>query len=168
MSAGSPSRHNARKARPYEPPSLTQLTPQSAQLALQANTKPGDRQAARLLRALQETTPPVYNRVNARDVHRPKVSGGRWAAFLAVVAALCAEPLLLLVAVVAGGSAVGKAVHQLPVFWLPMWAVFALWVTLDNSRFYSLIGERPDPLEAKGLKLSAWDWLTWWVSCFCS
>jgi hypothetical protein len=121
-------------------------------LALRANTKPGDGQARHLLSVIEEKIgdPP------AKTNHsRAKVSGLGRAAFLTVIFLLCVEPFLLLLAAVSTDSFVGRAIHHLPILWLPLWAVFALWVTLDTAGFYGLAGPRPDPLGAKGLKLSA-------------
>ena len=150
MSVGSSSRRSPRK--PYQPPSYTQLTPHSAQLALKANAEPEDEQARHLLSVIERTTGDYST--NA-DRSRAQVSRLGRAAFLAVIFLLCIEPLLLLLAAMSSDSFIGRALHHVPILWLPLWALFALWVTLDTAGFYGLAGPRPDPLGAKGLKLSA-------------
>ncbi|SRR6266550_4531689 len=150
MSVGSSPQRSPRK--PYQPPSYTQLTPHSAQLALSKNAEPEDEQARRLLSVIERTTGD-YSTETDRD--RDKVSRLGRVTFLTVIFLLYTEPILLLLAAISSDSFIGRALHHVPILWLPLWALFALWVTLDTAGFYGLAGPRPDPLGVKGLKLSA-------------
>ena len=52
-------------------------------------------------------------------------------------------------------SALHGGLAHSTMFWFTLWAVFAVWVTLDASALLGLVGPRPDPLGPKALRLSA-------------
>jgi len=86
--------------------------------------------------------------------NRAKVSRLGRVVFLTAMVLLCVEPLLLLLSATSSDSFVGRAIHHVPILWLPLWTVFALW-DAGYGGSYGLAGPHPDLLEAKGLKLSA-------------
>ena len=68
---------------------------------------------------------------------------------------LIATPAFLFVAAVSNDSTLYGFLGQTTMFWFPLWAIIAVWVTLDASALYALIGPRPDPFGPKALRLSA-------------
>src|SRR5882762_1391311 len=52
-------------------------------------------------------------------------------------------------------SALHGGLAHSTMFWFALWAVFAVWVTLDASALLGLVGPRPDPLGPKALRSSA-------------
>jgi hypothetical protein len=99
------------------------------------------------------TSTPNNARVQGMD-GAPQASIFRRPTFAAMLLLLLATPLPLLLAAGSTGSALHDIVEQLSVIWLPLWAVFAVWVALDASALYGLAGPRPDPLGPKALRLS--------------
>jgi hypothetical protein len=75
--------------------------------------------------------------------------------FAAVLMLLIATPAFLFVVAVSNDSTLYGVLGQITVFWFPLWAIFAVWVTLDASALYGLTGPRPDPFGPKALKLAA-------------
>ena len=75
--------------------------------------------------------------------------------FAVVLMLLIATPAFLFVAAVSDDSRLYGVLGQITVFWFPLWAIFAVWVTLNASALYGLIGPRPAPLGPRALKLSA-------------
>ena len=96
------------------------------------------------------TDPPSDGRV-----HVPQASILRRAAFVVVLLLLFAMPLLLLMAAVSTGTVLRSILEPHTAFLFPLWAVCAVWVTLDSSALYGFAGPRPDPLGPKALSLSA-------------
>jgi hypothetical protein len=89
------------------------------------------------------------------DFGPPQAGILRKIAFATVLFFLFAMPVLLMMAAVSNGFALRDTLTRLTVFWFPVWAVFAVWVTLDAVALYGFIGPRPDPLGPKALGLSA-------------
>jgi hypothetical protein len=77
------------------------------------------------------------------------------AVFALVLLCLIAIPTFLFVVVVSHDSKLHEVLDHITVFGFPLWAIFAVWVTLDASALYGLIGPRPDPLGPRALRLSA-------------
>jgi hypothetical protein len=87
------------------------------------------------------------------DLSVPLMSIFWRAAFATLLLLLLVTPPLLMAAV-SDGSALHGVLPQLTPFWFPLWAVFAVWVALDASALYGLVGPRPDPLGPRALMLS--------------
>ena len=85
----------------------------------------------------------------------PKTTTRRRTIFAVVLVLLIATPAFLFVAAVSNDSTLHGFLGQTTVFWFPLWAIIAVWVTLDASALYGLIGPRPDPFGPKALRLSA-------------
>ena len=84
-----------------------------------------------------------------------KTTTRRRTIFAVILVLLLATPAFLFVAAVSNDSTLYGFLGQTTMFWFPLWAIIAVWVTLDASALYGLIGPRPDPLGPKALKLSA-------------
>ena len=85
----------------------------------------------------------------------PKTTTRRCTIFAVILVLLIATPAFLFVAAVSNDSTLYGFLGQTTMFWFPLWAIIAVWVTLDASALYGLIGPRPDPFGPKALKLSA-------------
>ena len=85
----------------------------------------------------------------------PKTTTRRRTIFAVILVLLIATPAFLFVAAVSNDSTLYGFLGQTTVFWFPLWAIIAVWVTLDASVLYGLIGPRPDPFGPKALRLSA-------------
>jgi hypothetical protein len=66
-----------------------------------------------------------------------------------------ATPAFLFMAALSNDSTLYGVLGQVTMFWFPLWAIFAVWVTLDASALYGLVVPRPHPFEPKALRLSA-------------
>jgi hypothetical protein len=78
-------------------------------------------------------------------------------AFVVVFVLLFSTPALLLLAAVSANCPLRGILAQTTAFWFPVWAVFAVWVTLDSSALFGFVGPRPDPLGHKALRpVSTW------------
>jgi hypothetical protein len=75
--------------------------------------------------------------------------------FAVVVLFLIATPSFLFMAALSTDSALHGVLAHITVFWFPLWAILAVWVTLDASALYGFVGPRPDPFGPKALRLSA-------------
>ena len=64
-------------------------------------------------------------------------------------------PLFLVVAALSGSSTLVNVPAHTAVYWFPLWAPFAVWVTLDAPALYRLVGPQQDPFGAKVISLSA-------------
>jgi hypothetical protein len=85
----------------------------------------------------------------------PKTTTRRRTIFAVILVLLIATPAFLFVAAVSNDSTLCGFLGQTTVFWFPLWAIIAVWVTLDASALYGFIGPRPDPFGPKALRLSA-------------
>lgn len=68
---------------------------------------------------------------------------------------LIATPSFLFWAALFTHSRLHSVLAHISVFWFPLWAIFAVWVTMDASALYGFVGPRPDPFGPKALRLSA-------------
>jgi hypothetical protein len=84
----------------------------------------------------------------------PKTSFLRRSVFRTALIFLIAIPSCLFVAALSPYSALNEFLAPHTAFWFPVWAVFAVWVTLDAPALYGFIGPRPDPFGPKAIKLS--------------
>src|SRR4029077_5206963 len=84
------------------------------------------------------------------DLSAPKTTTRRRTIFAVILVLLIATPAFLFVAAVSNDSTLYGFLGQTTVFWFPLWAIIAVWVTLDASALYGLIGPRPDPLGPQG------------------
>ena len=145
MSASKTGLSSAPKRKPYNRPTVKKLTPEEAKAELEAKAIPGSENTQQLLDALKKR----------------KISGApqpgvvRKIAFVVVLLLLLAVPVVLFVTTLSADLALRASLAQFTVFWFPVWAVFAVWVTLDAVALYGLVGPRPDPLGPKALGLSA-------------
>lgn len=135
MSASKTGLSSAPKREPYNRPTVTKLTPQ------EAKATPGSENTQQLLDALKKRA--------------PQAGVVRKIAFVVVLLFLLAVPVVLLVTALSADLALRASLVQFTVFWFPVWAVFAVWVTLDAVALYGFVGPRPDPLGPKALGLSA-------------
>jgi len=101
------------------------------------------------------TDRPQMKRAVGGGLSVSKTSTGRRTIFAVILVLLIATPAFLFVAAVSDDSKVYGVLGQTTVFWFPLWAICAVWVTLDASALYGLIGSRPDPFGPKALSLSA-------------
>jgi hypothetical protein len=85
----------------------------------------------------------------------PKTTTRRRTIFAVILVLLIATPAFLFVAAVSKDSTLYGFLGQTTMFWFPLWAIIAVWVTLDASALYSFVGPRPDPFGSKALGLSA-------------
>ena len=85
----------------------------------------------------------------------PKTTTRRRTIFAVILVLLIATPAFLFVAAVSNDSTLYGFLGQTTMFWFPLWAIIAVWLTLDASALYALIGPRPDPFGPKALRLSA-------------
>jgi hypothetical protein len=85
----------------------------------------------------------------------PKTTTRRRTIFAVILVLLIATPAFLFVAAVSNDSTLYGFLGPTTVFWFPLWAIIAVWVTLDASALYGFIGPRPDPFGPKALRLSA-------------
>jgi len=131
--------------KPYNRPAITKLTPEDAKSELEAKPAPGCENAQQLLDALKKR----------RISGAPRPGIVRKIAFVVALILLFAAPVVLLTTAVSAELALRDSLARLTVFWFPLWALFAVWVTLDAVAFYGFIGPRPDPLGPKALGLSA-------------
>ena len=100
------------------------------------------------------TDRPQMKRAVGGGLSVPKTTARRRSIFAVIIVLLIATPAFLFVAAVSNSTLYGF-LGQTTMFWFPLWAIIAVWVTLDASALYGLIGPRPDPLGPKALKLSA-------------
>src|SRR5579864_6736806 len=70
----------------------------------------------------------------------PKATIRRRTIFAVILVLLIATPAFLFVAAVSNDSTLYGFLGQTTVFWFPLWAIIAVWVTLDASALYGLIG----------------------------
>jgi hypothetical protein len=101
------------------------------------------------------TDRPQMKRAVGGGLSVPKTTARRRSIFAVIIVLLIATPAFLFVAAVSKESTLYGFLGQTTMFWFPLWAIIAVWVTLDASALYGLIGPRPDPLGPKALKLSA-------------
>jgi hypothetical protein len=145
VSASKTGLSGAPKRKPYNRPTVTELTPEEAKAELEAKAIPGCENTQQLRDALKK------RKING--VPQPGVV--RSIAFVAVLLLLLAVPVVLLITAVSGDLALRDSLARFTVFWFPAWGVFAVWVTLDAVALYGFVGPRPDPLGPKALGLSA-------------
>jgi hypothetical protein len=86
------------------------------------------------------------------DVPRPGVC--RLVLFGAILLSQAAMPIVLLLNGVSSRWPVNKGVGALWAFWITLWAVFSVWVSLDADSLCRIVEPRSDPLGAKTLGLS--------------
>src|SRR5207245_11780058 len=85
----------------------------------------------------------------------PKTTTRRRTIFAVILMLLIATPAFLFVAAVSNDSTLYGFLGQTTVFWFPLWAIIAVWVTLYASALYGLIRPRPDTFVPMALNLSA-------------
>ena len=90
----------------------------------------------------------------AEDLSVPKASILRHTVFLVALLLVIATPSFLFIATVSSDSTLHAVLAHITVFGFPLWASFAVWVTLDASALYGFVGPRPDPFGPKALLLS--------------
>jgi hypothetical protein len=98
------------------------------------------------------TSTPNNARVQGMD-GAPQASIFRRPTFAAMLLLLLATPLLLLLVAGSTGSALHDIVEQLSVIWLPLWAVFAVWVALDASAFIRFRWTSPRSVGSQGTQV---------------
>ncbi|PYX44343.1 MAG: hypothetical protein DMG83_14080 [Acidobacteria bacterium] len=91
----------------------------------------------------------------AEGLSVPKASILRHTVFVVALLLLIATPSFLFIATVSTDSTLHGVLGHITVFGFPLWATFAVWVTLDASALYGFVGPRPDPFGPKALLLSA-------------
>lgn len=85
----------------------------------------------------------------------PKASVLRHTVFVVVLLCLVAAPTFQFVAVLSTDSTLHSVLAHMTPFGFPLWSVFGVWVTLDASTLYRLVGGRLDPFGPRVLSLSA-------------
>ena len=85
----------------------------------------------------------------------PKANVLRHTVFVMVLLCLVVAPAVLFMAALSTDSTLHSVLVRMMPFGFPLWGVFAVWVTLDTSTLYGLVGGRLDPFGPKALSLSA-------------
>jgi hypothetical protein len=91
----------------------------------------------------------------AEGLSVPKASILRHTVFAVALLLLIATPSFLFIAAVSTDSTLHGVLSHITVLGFPLWATFAVWVTLDASALFGFVGPRPDPFGSRALGLSA-------------
>jgi hypothetical protein len=140
---------------PYSAPTMTKLTREAAEAILRAKTIPGDPRTEELLKKMRlmgEQTTAESDQRSGETTAQLRLPG-RWrVAFAAAMLLLIAAPIFIFITAI--GPNADRAAEYTPICF-PIWAAFAVWVTLDAPALLRLIGPRPDPLGSRSLQVSA-------------
>ena len=155
MSTNGSSERTARHRRYYYAPTATKLTREAAEAMLRAKAIPGNPQAKELFKQMTVMGEQMKSdRRSGETTARSRLPAGRRVAFAMAMLLLIATPIFISFVALTIGSNADRAAEYTPIYF-PIWAVFAVWVTLDAPALLGLVGPRPDPFGSKSLQLSA-------------
>jgi len=141
----------------YNAPTATKLTREAAEAILRARAIPVDPQAEELFKQMTvigEQMNVDSDRRSGEVTAQLRLPAGRRIAFAAAMLLLIATPIFIFVAALTLGPNADRAAEYTPICF-PIWASFAVWVTLDAPALLGLVGPRPDPFGSRSLQLSA-------------
>lgn len=157
MSTNGSGTRTSQHRRCYNAPTATKLTREAAETILRARAIPGDPQAEELFKqmtAMGEEMKSESDRWSGKTTAQFRLPAGRRVAFAMAMLLLIATPIFIFFVALTIGSNAHRAAEYTPICF-PIWAIFAVWVTLDAPALLGLVGPRPDPFGSRSLQLSA-------------